>query len=80
MTDSEVELLIEKIVDNITNSYHSEKPVVEHCDHYITIETDLWEPELYNLTEFVEWGLTFCGEVRGRYFFKIDNWRENNED
>ena len=63
--------LEEQITAYIQNGVNSEKPVLNFGTFHLTIATEIWSPDIYNLDHFAaQWNLVFCGELDGEYVFR----------
>ncbi len=61
----------ERITAYIQRGVHSERPVIDRCEKYMSISTEIWSPTIYDLEAFeANWGLVFCGELDGEYVFR----------
>lgn len=65
-------MIEQEIITLIKNNVSYEEPEIEIVDDWVSITTDIWEPDIYIFNYFEKIGLTFHGQLGYTYIFKIN--------
>ncbi len=68
--DEDDEVYRERLEEIICNGIHSEKPVFDYCGGWFQVRTEIWCPDVYNISNIEEAGLTYHGQNGDSFVFR----------